>query len=76
MVEVKLIKTLIGSPMRHSGTTIEVSEEEAKRLVSDNIAIPVSTKEVESKESKEVKETRAVHSNKQARRRTNKSKRG
>ena len=75
MVKLKLIKTLIGSPMQKSGTLIEVSKDQAKRFVEAGVAIPVR-EEREKAILKDVTEKRAVHSNKQSRRRTNKSKRG
>lgn len=74
MAKVKLIKTLIGSPMQHSGTTIEVSDAQAQRFIEAGIAIPIVSEKREKAIPKDVTEKRAVHSNKQSRRRTNKPK--
>jgi hypothetical protein len=73
MAQVKLIKSLIGSPIRRSGQLIDVTESQAIRLIEAGIAIPVQEKR-EKAIPNEVTEKRAVQGNRRTRRRANKPK--
>lgn len=72
MATVKLIKSLIASPVKRSGEVIDVSEDQAKRLIEAGIAIPVSSEKREKAIPNKVTEKRAVQGNRRTRRRANK----
>ena len=76
MAVVKLIKSLISDSPKKAGSLVDVSDDQAKRLIAAGIAIPVKEEKREKAIPNDVTEKRAVQGNRQARRRTNKPKRG
>lgn len=73
-VRIKIVKQLVGPGGARVGEIVERDEEEAKRFFMAGIAIPLPSEKREKAIPKDVTEKRAVHSNKQSRRRTNKPK--
>jgi hypothetical protein len=72
-MRIKLTTTLAGPVMYRAGQVVDWKDKaEALRLIEAGFAIPIRTNDVGNKESKEVKEKRAIHSNKPSKRRTNK----
>lgn len=73
-MRLKFIKTLAGAVVYRAGQVVDwKDEEEAKRLFLAGIAIPLPSERREKAVPNDLTEKRAIHSNKQSRRRTNKS---
>ncbi len=63
-MKVKLIKSLIGSPVHRAGETIDVSNEQGVRFIEAGIAIPVEQPKRTAKKKLDNVEKRGVQRNK------------